>query len=123
MDTRTCWLCAATVLTGAGMLLPPAAAQNRGVSRAGEHWVTTWATAQPLAPATPMAGPGRSGPGAPGPQTPPPAAVPPGGGPQGGRNGAPGAPGRGPAGRGGRGPAPLPASFANQSVRMILRSS
>jgi lysophospholipase L1-like esterase len=115
--------CAALVLAGAGVLLPLAEAQNRTGSTAGEHWVTTWATAQPLAPASPMAGPGRSGPGAPGPKVQALAAAPPNGSPQGGRNGAPGGPGRGPGGRGGRGPAPLPTSFTDQSVRMILRSS
>ena len=65
---------AVVVLAGTGVLLPPAGAQNRNGFTTGEHWVTTWATAQPLAPASPMAGPGRSGPGAQGPQTPAPAA-------------------------------------------------
>lgn len=116
----------AAVLAGAGILLPLARAQSRGGASAGEHWVTTWATAQPLAPTTPMFGPGRSGPGAPGPQAPGANSGAPNAAPQGGRNAAPGGPpqpGRGPAGRGGRGPAPLPTSFTEQSVRMILRTS
>jgi lysophospholipase L1-like esterase len=111
------------VLAGAGILLPLAQAQRSG--SAGEHWVTTWATAQPLAPASSMGGPGRSGPGATKPQPQAPAAGTPNAPPQGGRAAAPGGPqsGRGPAGRGGRGPAPLPTSFTDQSVRMILRTS
>ncbi|MEO8597082.1 MAG: SGNH/GDSL hydrolase family protein [Candidatus Solibacter sp.] len=121
----------AALLAGAVILLPVAPAQNRGGARAGEHWVTTWATAQPLAPASSMGGTARSGPGALGPQVPPPQLPPPNTGapnaaPQGGRNAAPPGPpqaGRGPAGRGGRGPAPLPTSFTDQSVRMILRTS
>jgi lysophospholipase L1-like esterase len=125
-ETRTRFYVAA-VLAVAGILLPATRAQSRGAAP-GDHWVTTWATAQPLAPATPMGGPNRSGPGAPGPQTPGPNAAPQGGrnaggpnaAPQGGRNAAPGGP---PAGRGGRGPAPLPTSFTDQSVRMILRTS
>jgi lysophospholipase L1-like esterase len=120
------WIWFVLLLSALGVLPPLSMAQNRGATR-GEHWVTTWATAQPLAPATPMGGPARSGPGAAGPQAPAPApaAGPPNGAPLGGRNAAPGAaPQAGPGqGRGGRGPAPLPASFAEQSVRMILRSS
>ena len=114
------------VLAAAGILLPVVQAQNRRGAGAGEHWVTTWATAQPLAPAGSMAGPGRSGPGAPGPKAPVPSTGAPNAAPQGGRNAAPAGPpqpGRGPAGRGGRGPAPLPTSFTDQSVRMILRTS
>src|SRR5512140_2505783 len=94
MDGLRLKFCAAVLLAGAVMPLPLAHAQSGDRSRAGEHVVTTWATAQPLAPTSPMAGPG-----------------------------GPPQPGRGPAGRGGRGPAPLPTSFTNQSVRMILRTS
>src|SRR5690349_4513254 len=93
----------AIVLAGAFVLPPPAWGQSRGRATPGEHWVTTWATAQPLAPASSMFGPGRSGPGAPGPQAPAPTATAP-------AAGAP-QPGRGQPGRAGRGPAPLPASF------------
>src|SRR4051794_12467456 len=115
-------LCAAVIVAGAGIVMPLAQAQNRGGATPGEHWGTTWATAQPLAPATPMFGTGRSGPGAPGPQT----AAAPSAPPQGGRNGGPGGapqPGRGQGRGGGRGPAPLPTSFTDQTVRMILRTS
>ena len=107
MRTLRWKFCLPALLAVTCILEPPARAQSRTGARAGERWVTTWATAQPLAPASPMGGPGRSGPGAPGPQAPAPA--PPSG--------------RGPAGRGGRGPSPLPASFSDQSVRMILRTS
>src|SRR5690242_19251688 len=103
------------VKTWAALILVVACSRPASAA-AGEHWVTTWATAQPLAPASSMFGPGRSGPGAPGPQPAAPAPAMPGP-PPGGRGGA----GRGPGG--GRGPAPLPTSFTDQTVRMILRTS
>jgi lysophospholipase L1-like esterase len=41
-----------------GCLVAGADAQNKPQSRLNEHWVTTWATAQQLAPQPPLPGPG-----------------------------------------------------------------
>lgn len=88
-----------TFLAAALCLLPQfGLAQSRG-----ERWVTTWATAQQLAPMT--FGPRRAGPP---PQAPTPAAE---------------QPPRPPQGRGGPLAFPVPATFADQTVRMIVRTS
>jgi lysophospholipase L1-like esterase len=119
------------VLAIGGVLLPSAQAQKSSAASAGEHWVTTWATAQQLMP-TSMGGGGRGGarggpaaaPGATAPNAAaqgrggnaaPPNAAPP---------GMPAQPGAAQGGRGGRAmPLNAPATFNDQTVRMVVRSS
>jgi lysophospholipase L1-like esterase len=92
----------------------PAAPQSRSKTGTGEHWIATWATAQQLVAGGFLGGRG-DGRGGPvpgrGPDGAPPNAQ--------GQQAAP----RAPQGRG-RGPvAPIPATFADQTVRMIARAS
>jgi len=103
----------------------PAWAQAR---RTQEHWITTWATAVVARPQVAVAAPGRGqGPGAPAP------GVAPGGPPvpAGAAPALPAAPAGGatPAGAppqnaaGGRGPAPVPLTLNNQTLRQIVHVS
>lgn len=104
-------VCFSTALAAALYSLSwPALAQSRGAAKAGERWVATWATAQQLAPMTfPMRG--GPPPAKPAPSAQPPKPVAEQGGP------------RPPQGRFGPLAFPVPPTFADQTVRMIVRTS
>jgi len=103
---------AAFHLAGAGLLASFALAQSAANRPVGEHWVTTWAAAQPLTapvarpgggalPRPPASSSNAAGSNIPNPQQPPRQT------------------GRGPAPRGSN----LPTTFSDQTIRMVLRIS
>lgn len=113
MKRRALALVALVLLAAVRPAVPQAAGRRPG----GEHWIATWATAQQLLAGGPGAGARGGVRGGPAPAPPADAAAP----------GAPArqAPPRAAQDARGRGPlaAPIPATFADQTVRMIARAS